>query len=412
MLVTARMKTVSKIAITGLLGFGACVQADDPTLGETQAASTVNDFGSSGGCSTAVVIGLSSQIADEIGCLYPGTITHFDTSANLVSTSNSVLQYLAADAASDLVAASQSGEIDLNSAFRTLAQQYLLVRWFDDGECGITAAASVGNSNHESFRAVDLANYSSRITVMKNHGWAHDVSGDPVHFDHLASPDVRSRDVRAFQTLWNLNNPNDIIGVDGDYGPQTEARLRKSPATGFPIGATCATAAHVEQAAIVAVDGPDLVGPGERAHYSITVQNQTSTDWTAAAMLTVANGTASPLYDTQTWVSPTEIGALNAAVTAGSQIVLDVEVTTPVVTEATPVSQQLELVDGGNVIGGLQIALTVMPGAGSGNTTSVDSTDTESATVSGGCSAGGGSAGIGMSLLALALIRRRQPKAN
>src|SRR5450432_637044 len=78
-----RMKTVSKIALTGLLGLGACIEAD-PTLGETQSASTVNDFGSSGGCSTAVVIGLSSQIADEIGCMHPGTITHFDTSANLV----------------------------------------------------------------------------------------------------------------------------------------------------------------------------------------------------------------------------------------------------------------------------------------------------------------------------------------
>jgi hypothetical protein len=175
----------------------ACVDAD-PTLGETVSASTVNDFGSSSGCSTAVVIGLSAQIADEIACLKPGSISHFDASSNLVITSNSVLQYLDTNAKNDLVAAAQSGTIQINSAFRTVAQQYLLYHWYLNGRCGITAAATVGHSNHESFRAVDVANYSSRITAMRNHGWAHDVSGDPVHFDPPTSaPRTRSRSRRC-----------------------------------------------------------------------------------------------------------------------------------------------------------------------------------------------------------------------
>jgi len=39
------------------------------------------------------------------------------------------------------------------------------------------------------------------ITSMANRGWAHDVPGDPVHFDHLSSPDIRGKDVLAFQRL-------------------------------------------------------------------------------------------------------------------------------------------------------------------------------------------------------------------
>ncbi len=34
-------------------------------------------------------------------------------------------------------------------------------------------------------------------------------------------------------------NPGDKIGTDGVYGPQTEARIRKSPRTGFSRGASC-----------------------------------------------------------------------------------------------------------------------------------------------------------------------------
>ena len=73
---------------------------------------------------------------------------------------------------------------------------------------------------------------------MSSHGWKHDVPGDSVHFDHTSSADIRGEDVLAFQKLWNRNNPSDHIAEDGDYGPQTEARLKKSPATGFAIGAT------------------------------------------------------------------------------------------------------------------------------------------------------------------------------
>ena len=71
------------------------------------------------------------------------------------------------------------------------------------------------------------------IGPMADQDWSHSVPGDPVHFDHLGSPDIRGRDVLAFQRLWNRNNPNDQIAEDGDYGPATESRLgkRRRPAS-------------------------------------------------------------------------------------------------------------------------------------------------------------------------------------
>jgi hypothetical protein len=32
---------------------------------------------------------------------------------------------------------------------RTVAQQYLLYTWYQNGQCGIGLAAKLGNSNHE-----------------------------------------------------------------------------------------------------------------------------------------------------------------------------------------------------------------------------------------------------------------------
>jgi len=61
------------------LATAACVDSE-PEYGETASASTVQDYVGSG-CSTAVVIGLSKQIAQEADCLHPGSFVPF-TSGN------------------------------------------------------------------------------------------------------------------------------------------------------------------------------------------------------------------------------------------------------------------------------------------------------------------------------------------
>ena len=95
---------------------------EDPTVSQIESASTVADYvGSS--CSTAVVIGLSKQISDEIACEHPGGLTHFDSSTSLKITSSAVLQYLEADAKADLTKAGMASPVQVNSAFRTVVQQ-------------------------------------------------------------------------------------------------------------------------------------------------------------------------------------------------------------------------------------------------------------------------------------------------
>ena len=224
-----------------------------------------------------MVIGLSKQIAQEADCEHPGNFVAFTATGGITITSNAVLPYLDKTARDDLQKVAAAAPIQVNSALRTLAQQYLLYRWYQEGRCGITAAATVGNSNHEGGRAVDLANYSTRISAMSARGWAHDVPGDDVHFDHTASTDHRGEDVHAFQVLWNKNHPSDMIAEDGAYGPMTEARLKMAPATGFAIGPTCGGTTQTLDLDVVSVDGPDRVAPVTQVHYAVTVKNTGNT---------------------------------------------------------------------------------------------------------------------------------------
>ena len=387
------------------LGAAAAGCASEPEFSQIESASTVADYvGSS--CSTAVVIGLSKQIADEIACEHPTGLTHFDSSATLTITSSAVLQYLEADAKTDLVKAGNANTVQVNSAFRTVVQQYLLYEWYQQGRCGIPIAATPGTSNHESGRAVDLANYSGEIGNMANHGWSHDVPGDDVHFDHNASADIRGQDIKAFQVLWNRNHPGDQIATDGAYGPETESRIRQAPATGFAMGPTCATATGLE-ATVVSVDGPDQAAPSAQVHYTLTLKNAGTTNWPATTKLQLASGTSSQLHDAS-WTSATVVTTLGAAIDAGKTGTIEFDVSTPAVSTRTPIDEKFDLNDGGTKFGTIDVALTVIPGltdpsSGDGGDTS------DGGPVSGGCNAGGG-VGAGALLALMALVPRRRAK--
>jgi hypothetical protein len=407
----AEVTATSRVLCAVPMLFLGC--AEQPGYGEAVSASTVSGATTAGGCSTATVLGLSRQIADEIACENGGSLVRFDGGAGVVLTSNAVLPYLEQDAADDLARVAANNSLQINSAFRTIAQQYLLYHWYLRGSCGIAAAATVGNSNHESGRAVDVANWSSRVSAMSAHGWRHDVPGDVVHFDHTASADIRGQDVRAFQTLWNRNHPEDPIAADGSYGPHTAARLEMAPATGFAQGASCTTRSHAE---LVAVDGPDRVAPLTRAHYTISLANGGDADWPATTQLAIT-GTSSPLYDAS-WQSQTVIATLGAPIAAGTTGDVEIDVTTPAVTADTPISQTIAIADGATTYGTVTVALTVE--ADVDTTTSSDGDDHQDlGEVTGGCNAGGGGAGL-LVLLAFAGISRsrrgrrsrRRPQAS
>jgi N-acetylmuramoyl-L-alanine amidase len=149
---------------------------------------------------------------------------------------SSVTSYLQAGAADSLAsaAASKNDYITINSAFRTSAEQYLLYQWYQKKMCGITLAAQPGSSNHEGGRAIDTSNYNYWLNTLANYGWVHTYpSSDPVHFDNTKFADIRSKNLLAFQRIYNRNNPNAKISEDGQYGPQTENALYHAPCDGW-----------------------------------------------------------------------------------------------------------------------------------------------------------------------------------
>ncbi len=399
----AAISRLRTIVLTAGLASAGCL-AEGPDVSETSQAATVSTY-VTGTCSTAVVLGLSKQIADEVGCISPTGLVRFEPSAKRTFTSSAVLPYLGKNAKTALE--NVSATVQINSAFRTVAQQYLLYRWYLNGRCGIAAAAKPGRSNHESGRALDLANASAARSSMSARGWSYAGSSDPVHFDYYNSPDIRGKDVLAFQRLWNRNNPDDTITEDGLYGPQTEARLRAAPSTGFAIGAGCTTASEYP-VEVVQVDGPDRVQPLTVAHYRITIQNGTELEWPASTQLRLATAAQSPLHD-ESWLSGNVITTLGNPVPPHTLAEVSFDVSTPDTAEELPLFEELVLSDGTMQLGGVHLALTVVPGMDEPESADADDSEYDQE-VSGGCSAGGGPVSFGSLLLLFAVRRRRRPR--
>ncbi len=196
-------------------------------LASSARAQTVADIAARGACSTAGVEGISSQLAEAQSCMHPGAFVPFAPYPNITLTSSRVYPYVQATARDAIQAAADTTPLSITSSFRTVADQYVL---YNSGGCGL--AATPGTSNHQSGRAIDVSNYTAAKPALEAQGCAWLGSSDPVHFD-CPGMDLRSDAIRAFQHLWNVNNPGNLIAEDGSYGPQTDARLASTPASGF-----------------------------------------------------------------------------------------------------------------------------------------------------------------------------------
>jgi len=110
-------------------------------------------------CTTSSLAPLSMQIAAEVQCIAPESLQAFSESDGITFVGPSVIPYLAPDGIAGLQnAAIIEGSVQVVSAYRTVAQQYLIYRWYRAGRCGIPVAAQPGASNHESGRALDVQN--------------------------------------------------------------------------------------------------------------------------------------------------------------------------------------------------------------------------------------------------------------
>lgn len=249
------------VGLAALVTLAACAAKDDGQggvadhhvadpdgdLGTSSAALTASDPVSKATtdvCSTDLVEGLANQLVEEIQCLRPNTMKSIAGVPGIVRVgyTSPWLQRPAADA---LIAAQKARGVTmrLNSTLRTIPEQYILYRWYRLGRCRnvVTLAAPPGQSNHESGLAIDIQDNAGWRGALQGNGYVWLGANDAVHYDYKGGGTVALNQlaVEAFQRLWNRNNPNDTIGVDGVYGPQTESRVAQSPLGGFKIGAQC-----------------------------------------------------------------------------------------------------------------------------------------------------------------------------
>lgn len=201
-------------------------------------------------CSTIPVLGLSYQIIAEMNLLVPNVLVNCED-LNIKANSPAAILFMQPAAKEALRRALQSGPDEtlvLNSVYRTVAQQYVLRRWYEKGQrCGIRLAARPGRSNHEDGLALDTSNHldSADENETNRKGWRTSLEAekwdwlgprDRVHFTFIGTgvrDEIGDIGVKAFQQLWNKHHPDDKILDDGLFGTQTANRMDQSPAEGF-----------------------------------------------------------------------------------------------------------------------------------------------------------------------------------
>lgn len=200
-------------------------------LAETQQVGDVTS------CSTHVVRGLDQQIIEELNNLIPDGLISFETLD--IDPGPGVWPFLQPGAREALARAirERGRPMQINSAYRTVAQQLILYNHYINGRCNIQKAAKPGDSLHQNGRSIDIPDpelYSWK-PYLEKHGWRWFGPGDVFHFDCFAggTRDYRPDSIRAFQKLWNRYNADDQIAEDGIWGPATEERLNRAPAKGF-----------------------------------------------------------------------------------------------------------------------------------------------------------------------------------
>ncbi|MEH2121792.1 peptidoglycan-binding protein [Nostoc sp.] len=192
-------------------------------------------------CDTGLSKGLNLQIIAVINTIVPNLLVNFDD-LDVDVSGDQINPYLqpAAKESLRLAIKERGKQLVVNSAYRTVAQQYLIRKQYERNLCGITAAAYPGSSNHEGGLALDIEHADDWQQFFERHNWFRlGRDFDFPHYDYKF-PAATRRDlgkigIIAFQKLWNQFNPKDRILEDGDYGPQTEARLADSPAEGFKV---------------------------------------------------------------------------------------------------------------------------------------------------------------------------------
>ncbi|OLT60413.1 M15 family metallopeptidase [Moorena bouillonii] len=182
------------------------------------------------------VRGLDQQLINRLNVLRPNSLVSFkDLNLDIEGATLPYLQPAAKQALQQAI--DERGEsLVVASAYRTIADQIILYNHYRNRRCEIPIAARPPRSNHQSGIALDIRDDQGWRPFLVKYGWRWLGAADSQHFDYVGGNtiDIRDYSVRAFQQLWNLNNPTDRIKQDGIYNAETELRLNNSPVDGFP----------------------------------------------------------------------------------------------------------------------------------------------------------------------------------
>ena len=125
--------------------------------------------------------------------------------------------------------------ITITSAFRTSTQQYL---WYMQGQskrCSLKLTVPApGSSSFEAGLAFENAEVEYWRIILANYGFSSN-GGTEFSFVYPdgIQPDVAQQNLKAFQQLWNKNNPDAQIYADGKFRQQTADALNKAPCKGW-----------------------------------------------------------------------------------------------------------------------------------------------------------------------------------
>lgn len=189
--------------------------------------------------STSILAGLNKQLIEQLGKIAPGKLVDIsDLGASLIDFGPAANPFVGGPTAKARLKEAitiRGQKLVVNSAYRTVAQQFLLWRMFNltSHGCGMAAVANPGASNHESGLALDVQDPFSWRLAMQTRGWRHLGPFDPPHYDFVGGTDLRTLGVWAFQALWTKHHPGDDIDDGGDWGPITRDRLERTPVDGF-----------------------------------------------------------------------------------------------------------------------------------------------------------------------------------
>jgi hypothetical protein len=187
-------------------------------------------------CDTGLARGLNLQLIAKMNRMVTSPVL-VEVKHPLIDVSSSACNaYLQPAAKAALVKAVElrNEKMTVNSMLRTTVQQHILKQQCNKDLCGITACAPPGKGGHENGRSLDINDPYGWKPWLERTSWVHLGDWDKWHFDFWSSrTDLAKLQICAFQMLWNDFNPNDLIAVDGTYGPATALRIDNSPIAGW-----------------------------------------------------------------------------------------------------------------------------------------------------------------------------------